>query len=149
MDLEIVTQSEVSQTVKDKYHMMSLTCQMWKKETNKQTNKLVYKGEIDPHMWKTNLLPVGKARMEETDKYKNWDWDINQRSQPCHGEVKWKPFIHVRVFASPGKNSPWNSPSQNTGVSSCSLLQGIFPSQESNQGLLHCRYILYQLNTRE
>ena len=27
-----------------------------------------------------------------------------------------------------------------------SLLQGIFPTQESNQGLLHCRCILYQLS---
>ena len=35
---------------------------------------------------------------------------------------------------------------KNTGVSSLSLLQRIFPTQESNQGLLHCRQILYQLN---
>ena len=41
---------------------------------------------------------------------------------------------------------PWNSPGQNTGVSSLSLLQGIFPTQGSNPGLLHCRQILYQLN---
>ena len=33
----------------------------------------------------------------------------------------------------------------NTGVSRSSLLQGIFSTQESNQGLLHCRWILYQL----
>ena len=33
-----------------------------------------------------------------------------------------------------------------TGVSSLSLLQGIFLTQESNQGLLHCRWILYQLS---
>ena len=32
-----------------------------------------------------------------------------------------------------------------TGMDSHSLLQGIFPTQESNQGLLHCRWILYQL----
>ena len=37
-------------------------------------------------------------------------------------------------------------PSQNTGVGSLSLLQGIFPTQESNQGLLLCRQILYQLS---
>ena len=40
----------------------------------------------------------------------------------------------------------WNSPGQNTGVGSLSLLQGIFPTQESNRGLLHCRRILYQLS---
>ena len=41
--------------------------------------------------------------------------------------------------------SQWNSPGQNTGVGSCSLLQGIFPTQGSNPGLWHCRQILYQL----
>ena len=35
---------------------------------------------------------------------------------------------------------------KNTGVGSLSLLQGIFPTQESNQGLLHCRQIFYQLS---
>ena len=39
-----------------------------------------------------------------------------------------------------------NSPSRNTGLGSCSLLQGIFPIQGSNSGLLHCRWILYQLS---
>ena len=40
--------------------------------------------------------------------------------------------------------SPWNSPGQNTGVGTLSLLQRIFPTQGSNPGLLHCRQILYQ-----
>ena len=35
---------------------------------------------------------------------------------------------------------------KNTGVGSLSLLQGIFLTQELNQGLLHCRWILYQLS---
>jgi len=33
-----------------------------------------------------------------------------------------------------------------TGVGSLSLLQGIFLTQELNWGLLHCRWILYQLS---
>ena len=37
---------------------------------------------------------------------------------------------------------PWNSPDQNTGVGSLSLLQGIFSTQGSNPGLPHCRQIL-------
>ena len=45
-----------------------------------------------------------------------------------------------------GPFSPWNSPGQNTGVDSCSLLQGIFLTQGSNPGLPHCRQILYQLS---
>ena len=45
-----------------------------------------------------------------------------------------------------GLYSQWNSPGQNTRVSSLSLLQGIFPNQGSNPGLPHCRQILYQLS---
>ena len=44
---------------------------------------------------------------------------------------------------------PWDSPGQNTGVGSLSLLQGIFPTQGSNPGLLHCRWILYQPSHKE
>ena len=40
----------------------------------------------------------------------------------------------------------WNSPGQNTGVGSYSLLQGIFPTQGSNPSLPHCKQILYQLS---
>ena len=47
-----------------------------------------------------------------------------------------------------GLYSPWNSPGQNTGMGSLSLLQGIFPMQGSNPGLPHCRQILYQLSHR-
>ena len=45
-----------------------------------------------------------------------------------------------------GLYSPWNSPGQNTRVGSLSLLQGIFPTQGLNPGLLHCMRILYQLS---
>ena len=45
-----------------------------------------------------------------------------------------------------GLYSPCSSPGQNTGVSSLSLLQGIFPIQGSKPGLPHCRCILYQLS---
>ena len=41
---------------------------------------------------------------------------------------------------------PWNFPGKNTGVSCYFLLQGIFPTQDSNScllPLLHCRQILY------
>ena len=42
--------------------------------------------------------------------------------------------------------SPWNFPGQNAGVGSLSLLQGIFPTQGLNPGLLNCSWILYQLS---
>ena len=59
--------------------------------------------------------------------------------------LKWKLLSRVWLFATPC-NSLWNSPGQNTAVSSCSLLQVIFPTQGLNPGLPHCRWILYQLN---
>ena len=45
-----------------------------------------------------------------------------------------------------GLYSPWNSPGQNTGVGSLSLLQGIFLIQGPNPGLPLFRWILYQLS---
>ena len=47
-----------------------------------------------------------------------------------------------------GLYSSWNSLGQNIGVGSLSLLQGIFPTQGSNPGFLHCRPILYLLSHR-
>ena len=56
-------------------------------------------------------------------------------------------LIHVQLFATLWTiYSPWNSPGQNTGVGSLSLLQWIFLTQESSQGPLQCRQILYQLS---
>ena len=54
---------------------------------------------------------------------------------------KKEKLSHVRLFG-----SPWNYPGKNTGVSSLSLLQETFPSQGSNSGLPHCRWICYQLS---
>ena len=41
---------------------------------------------------------------------------------------------------------PWDSPGKNTGVGCHVLLQGIFPTQGLNLGLLHCGQILYHLS---
>ena len=46
----------------------------------------------------------------------------------------------------PGCSVHGDSPGKDTGVSCHALLQGIFPIQGSNPGLLHCRQILYQLS---
>ena len=37
-------------------------------------------------------------------------------------------------------------PGKNTGVGCRTLLQGIFPTQGSNRGLPHCRWIFYHLS---
>ena len=60
---------------------------------------------------------------------------------PNWGNESGSPALQVDSLPaeSPGK-------SRNTGVGSLSLLQGISLTQESNQGLLHCRQTLYQLS---
>ena len=52
-------------------------------------------------------------------------------------------------YSPPGSSVHGDSPGKNTGVGCHALLQGIFPSQGSNPGLLHCRRILYQLSHKE
>ena len=56
-----------------------------------------------------------------------WKWFVSDSLRPCivHG------ILQARILE-------W--------VGSLSLLQGIFPTQESNQDLLHCRQILYQVS---
>ena len=53
-------------------------------------------------------------------------------------EIPWTVACQVPLFM--------DSPGKNTRVGSHSLLQGLFPAQGSNPGLLHCRQILYCLN---
>jgi len=55
--------------------------------------------------------------------------------------VKWKLLSCVPLYA-----TPWNSLARILDWGSLSLLQGIFPTQGSNPGLLHCRWIVYQLS---
>ena len=68
----------------------------------------------------------------------NGVWRINYERESC-SVMSYSLWPH-------GLDSPWNSPGQNTGVVGLSFLQGIFPTQGSNPGLLHCRRILYQLS---
>ena len=80
-----------------------------------------------------------------------------------HGILQARILEWVAFAFSRGSSQPWieprsptlqvdSSPAEpqgkpkNTGVHSLSLLQGIFLTQESNQGLLYCRWILYQLS---
>ena len=78
-------------------------------------------------------------------------WATREAKQkPCLLSNKNIRAVKVKVAQSclplqpHGLHSLWNFPSQNTGVGSCSLFQGIFPTQGLNPGLLHCRQILYQ-----
>ena len=55
------------------------------------------------------------------------------------------PSVLFNSLRHHGLYSPRNSPGENTGVGSLSLLHGI-PTRGLNPGLLHCRQILHQLN---
>ena len=66
MDIQIVIQSKVSQTEKDKYHLISLICGIYKKDTN----ELIYKLQ----MQKINLwFPGDKERQGGI----NWKTEID------------------------------------------------------------------------
>ena len=60
---------------------------------------------------------------------------------PTPGIEPRSPTLQVDSLLSEPPGKP-----KNTRVGSLSLLQGIFLTQESNQGLLHCRWILYRLS---
>ena len=75
------------------------------------------------------------------------DWTCSLSSEsPRVLTTSFESFSVVSDALRPHGLSPWNSPGQNTGVGILSLLQGIFPTQESNPGFPHCRQILYQLS---
>ena len=75
----------------------------------------------------------------------SWEKAETLAAQSC-------PTICDAMDYSPPGYSLWNSVGENTGVGCYSLLQGIFPTQGSNPGLLcllHCRQILYHLSHQE
>ena len=72
-------------------------------------------------------------------------WFPNQGTLSSFQFVFLIAFLHDYESCSFMSDSlqPLNSPCQNTGMASLSLLQGIFPTQGLNPGLPHCRWILY------
>ena len=75
-------------------------------------------------------------------------WPQLEKAWPsaAKNKWKWKLLSCGQLFATPWTICPWNSPGQNTGVGSLSLLQEIFPIQGLNPGRPHCRQILYHLS---
>ena len=55
---------------------------------------------------------------------------------------------HATPWTVTRQGCPWGSPGKNTGVGFHFFLQGIFPTQGLNPGLLHCSQTLYQLSYR-
>ena len=87
-----------------------------------------------------SLQPHWTLQSVEFSKPEYWSgWPF-----PSPGDLP-NPRIKIQVSRiAGGFFTPWIT--RDTGVGSLSLLQGIFPTQESNRGLLHCRQILCQLS---
>ena len=73
-----------------------------------------------------------------------WDGNFQDNVSSLRGESE-NRLVKSNSLQPHGLYSPWNFPDQNTGVGSLSLPQGVFPTQGSNPGLLHCK-VLYQLS---
>ena len=86
-----------------------------------------------------------------------WPWEVSLRLNVAQWLFRFRFYFLLKsesencsaMTDSLGSHrlySPWNSPGQNTGMGSRSLLQGILPTQGSNPHLPHGRQILYQLS---
>ena len=90
-----------------------------------------------------SLRPQRTTQSMEFSRTEHW----SGQPFPSPGDLP-NPEIELRSPAlqvDPLPAEPQEKP-KNTGMDSRSLLSGIFPTQELNQGLLHCRQILYQLS---
>ena len=96
-------------------------------------------------VWKWNSKSVMSDSLWPHGLYCPWNSpDQNTGVQgifPTQGFKHMSPALQVDSLPAEPPGKP-----KNTGVGSLSLLQWIFLTQELNQGLLHCRRILYQLS---
>ena len=86
-------------------------------------------------------LPGSTVHGDSPGKILEWVVMPSSRDLPNPGIKPRSPTLQADSLPSEPQRKP-----KNTGVGGLSLLQGIFPTQESNRGLLHCRWILYQLS---
>ena len=80
-----------------------------------------------------------------------WHDTIHRKSWRCHQKTtvlsQLCPTLCDPLDCSlPGSSVHGDSPGKNTGGGCRALLQGVFPTQELNPGLPHCRCILYPLS---
>ena len=103
-----------------------------------------------PHMWKWKSCPTLCHPMDYTVhgilQARILEWVAFPFSRGSSQPRDWTQVSRIAVNPFPAE--PQEKP-KNTRVGSLSLFQGIFPIQEPNQGLRHCRWILYQLSYQE
>ena len=103
---------------------------------------------------KVNLPKVQWSYMYYSSEYSRIRLQINSKKIPrvyvhlvfCLVTQSSPTLFHPMDCSPPGTSVHGNSPGKNIGVVCHALLQGIFPTQGSNSGLLHCRRILYHLS---
>ena len=101
-------------------------------------------------LWQA-LLTCASAGDAQTLKGRSGQylWGLLVRTRRCHVAQLCPTLCDPMDCSLPGSEeplSPWNFPGKSTGVGCHFLLQGIFPTQESNPSLLHGSQILYQMS---
>ena len=92
-------------------------------------------------LWRGLFLTIYTVHGMLQDRILEWVAFSFSKDLPSPGieprsPAQWADYLPVELQGKP----------ENTGVGSLSLLQWIFLTQELNWGLLHCRWILYQLS---
>ena len=123
--LSWVTKASITK-IRMKWHIMCLLT--WCIKNNTMVLGWYSSQNVQPEFKKSSGKPTLKDIL-----LSNW---TESESRSVMSESLWPQGIY----------SPWISLGQNTGVSSLSLLQGIFPTKGLNPTLPHCRQILYQLS---
>ena len=97
-----------------------------------------------------NGNPLKYSCLENPKDRGTWQATVQGFTNSHSGDLP-NPGIEPRSLVFQVDSLPAEPPGKpkNTGMDSLSLLQGIFPTQESNRCLLHCRQILYQLSYQE
>ena len=88
----------------------------------------------------TTAWPIQSMKSSRPEYWSGWPFP-SPRDLPNPGIEPRSPALRADSLPAELQGKP-----KNTGVGSPSLVRWIFPTQESNQGLLHCRWILYQLS---
>ena len=87
-----------------------------------------------------NLWTIQSMEFSRPEYWSGWPFS-SPGDLPNPGIEPRSPALQVYSLPAEPQRKP-----KNTGVGSLSCLQGVFPTQELNQALLHCRQILYQLS---
>ena len=92
------------------------------------------------------LLLVNKSCSKDVSTQASFSWLLITNMCVCAQSLSCVWLCSPVDCSPPGSSVHGDSLGQNSGVGCHALLQGIFPTQGSNQGLPHCRRILYHLS---